>query len=49
MSTNILGLDQQKTNVIAKELNVSENTSKSQYSRARSYLKKKLEELNFER
>ncbi|NRA12009.1 MAG: RNA polymerase sigma factor [Crocinitomicaceae bacterium] len=34
---------------IAEELNVSENTSKSQYSRARAYLKKKLEEIDFER
>lgn len=34
---------------IAKELGVSENTSKSQYSRARAFLKTKLEELDFER
>ena len=34
---------------IADELNVSENTSKSQYSRARTLLQKKLEEQNFER
>ena len=34
---------------IAEELDVSENTSKSQYSRARAYLKKKLEERDFER
>jgi RNA polymerase sigma-70 factor (ECF subfamily) len=34
---------------IAQELNISENTSKSQYSRARSYLKNKLEELGIER
>ena len=34
---------------IAKELGVSENTSKSQYSRARAFLKTKLEEINFER
>lgn len=31
---------------IAKQLNISENTSKSQYSRARSLLQKKLEKLN---
>ncbi len=34
---------------IGVELGVSENTSKSQYSRARSLLQKKLEELNIER
>ena len=34
---------------IAKELNISENTSKSQYARARAYLKTKLEELGIER
>lgn len=34
---------------IAVQLNVSENTSKSQYSRARAYLKVKLEELGIER
>jgi RNA polymerase sigma-70 factor (ECF subfamily) len=34
---------------IAMQLNISENTSKSQYSRARAYLKVKLEELGIER
>ncbi|MEQ8908968.1 MAG: RNA polymerase sigma factor [Vicingaceae bacterium] len=34
---------------IANELGVSENTSKSQYSRARSLLQKKLEQLNIKR
>lgn len=34
---------------IGIELGVSENTSKSQYSRARTLLQKKLEELNIER
>jgi RNA polymerase sigma-70 factor (ECF subfamily) len=34
---------------IAKELDVSENTSKSQYSRARSLLQKKLEKLDIKR
>lgn len=34
---------------IAKELNISENTSKSQYSRARSLLQKKLEHLEIEK
>jgi RNA polymerase sigma factor (sigma-70 family) len=34
---------------IAEQLNISENTSKSQYSRARAYLIQKLEEIGFER
>ena len=34
---------------IAAELGISENTSKSQYSRARAYIKVKLEELGIER
>lgn len=34
---------------IAMQLNISENTSKSQYSRARAYLKVKLETLGIER
>lgn len=34
---------------IAMQLNISENTSKSQYSRARAYLKTKLEEHGIER
>lgn len=34
---------------IAKELDISENTSKSQYSRARALLQKKLEEVNIKR
>lgn len=34
---------------IAVQLNISENTSKSQYSRARAYLKTKLEEFGIER
>jgi RNA polymerase sigma-70 factor (ECF subfamily) len=34
---------------IAMQLNISENTSKSQYSRARAYLKTKLEEYGIER
>lgn len=46
---NMFAIEGYSHKEIAKELNVSENTSKSQYSRARSYLKKKLEELNFER
>jgi RNA polymerase sigma factor (sigma-70 family) len=31
---------------IGEELNISENTSKSQFSRARGILRKKLEQLN---
>ena len=46
---NMFAIEGYSHKEIAEELNVSENTSKSQYSRARSYLKKKLEELNFER
>lgn len=46
---NMFAIEGYSHKEIAKELNVSENTSKSQYSRARSYLKKKLEELKFER
>lgn len=34
---------------IAETLNVSENTSKSQYSRARAYLQERLKEIGFER
>ena len=34
---------------IADEMGISENTSKSQYSRARAYLQMKLEELGIER
>ena len=34
---------------IADQLDISENTSKSQYSRARSLLQKKLEEVNIKR
>jgi RNA polymerase sigma-70 factor (ECF subfamily) len=46
---NMFAIEGYSHKEIAKELKISENTSKSQYSRARSYLKKKLEELNFER
>ena len=34
---------------IAQDLNISVNTSKSQYSRARAFLKEKLEEQGFEK
>lgn len=46
---NMFAIEGYSHKEIAQELNVSENTSKSQYSRARAYLKKKLEDLNFER
>ena len=46
---NMFAIEGYSHKEIAKELNISENTSKSQYSRARSYLKKQLEELKFER
>ena len=34
---------------IAQEMNISENTSKSQYSRARAYLQNKMKEVGIER
>ena len=34
---------------IAQELNISENTSKSQYSRAKTYLQSKMKEAGIER
>jgi len=46
---NMFAIEGYSHKEIAVKLEVSENTSKSQYSRARAYLKKKLEELNFER
>ena len=46
---NMFAIEGYSHKEIAKELNVSENTSKSQYSRARAYLKNKLEEIDFER
>ena len=46
---NMFAIEGYSHKEIAEELNVSENTSKSQYSRARAYLKKKLEDINFER
>lgn len=46
---NMFAIEGYSHKEIAEKLEVSENTSKSQYSRARAYLKKKLEEKDFER
>jgi RNA polymerase sigma-70 factor (ECF subfamily) len=46
---NMFAIEGYSHKEIAEELGVSENTSKSQYSRARAYLKTKLEELGIER
>ena len=46
---NMFAIEGYSHKEIADELNISENTSKSQYSRARAYLKNKLEELGIER
>lgn len=46
---NMFAIEGYSHKEIADELNISENTSKSQYSRARAYLKLKLDELGFER
>ena len=46
---NMFAIEGYSHREIANELNISENTSKSQYARARAYMKKKLEELKFER
>jgi len=46
---NMFAIEGYSHKEIAMQLNISENTSKSQYSRARSYLKVKLEELGIER
>ena len=46
---NMFAIEGYSHKEIAKELNISENTSKSQYSRARAYLKTKLEEYGIER
>ena len=46
---NMFAIEGYSHKEIGEKLNVSENTSKSQYSRARSFLKKKLEEIEFER
>lgn len=46
---NMFAIEGYSHKEIAVQLNISENTSKSQYSRARAYLKTKLEELGIER
>lgn len=46
---NMFAIEGYSHKEIAEHLNISENTSKSQYSRARAYLKNKLEELGIER
>ncbi len=46
---NMFAIEGYSHKEIADELKISENTSKSQYSRARAYLKTKLEELGIER
>jgi len=46
---NMFAIEGYSHKEIAKELDISENTSKSQYSRARAYLKQRLKELRFER
>lgn len=46
---NMFAIEGYSHREIAEMLEVSENTSKSQYSRARGYLKKRLEDIDFER
>mmetsp|Transcript_29924 Transcript_29924/g.39789 ORF Transcript_29924/g.39789 Transcript_29924/m.39789 type:complete len:179 (-) Transcript_29924:1108-1644(-) len=46
---NMFAIEGYSHKEIAMQLNISENTSKSQYSRARAYLKVKLEEAGIER
>lgn len=46
---NLFAIEGYSHKEIAEHLGVSENTSKSQYSRARGYLKIKMEELGIER
>jgi RNA polymerase sigma-70 factor (ECF subfamily) len=46
---NMFAIEGYSHKEIAMQLNISENTSKSQYSRARAYLKVKLEGLGIER
>ncbi len=49
MVFNLFAIEGYSHKEIAAELNISENTSKSQYSRARTYIQTKLEELGIER
>jgi RNA polymerase sigma-70 factor (ECF subfamily) len=46
---NMFAIEGYSHKEIANELNISENTSKSQFSRAKSHLRKKLIELGIER
>lgn len=46
---NMFAIEGYSHKEIAEQLNISENTSKSQYSRARGYLIQKLNEIGFER
>ncbi len=46
---NMFAIEGYSHKEIAKELNISENTSKSQYSRAKTFLRSKLEELEIGR
>ena len=46
---NLFAIEGYSHKEIAEQMNISENTSKSQYSRARAFLKTKLEELGIER
>jgi len=46
---NMFAIEGYSHKEIAEQMNISENTSKSQYSRARAFLKTKLEELGIER
>lgn len=46
---NLYAIEGYSHKEIAEQLEISENTSKSQYSRARALLKKKLEEIDFKR
>jgi RNA polymerase sigma-70 factor (ECF subfamily) len=49
MVFNLFAIEGYSHKEIALKLNISENTSKSQYSRARAYIQTKLEELGIER
>lgn len=46
---NLFAIEGYSHKEIAKELSITENTSKSQYSRARAFLQQKLKELGIER
>ena len=46
---NMFAIEGYSHKEIAQEMNISENTSKSQYSRAKAYLQNKMKELGIER